>query len=100
MSEKWYDEEVAPVLLALSQQCESRGVSFIGVVEYEIGKRGRTATVADDAGLEMRMIDFCARAGTNVDAYFIALIRYCRERGIPTDSSIVMNRLNAESGRS
>lgn len=95
MSETWYDEEIAPVLLEISRKCESRGVSFIAVVEYANGERGRTSTVADNAGLEMRMLDFCARAGSNVDAYIIALIRHCRQNGIPTDSSIVLNRMNA-----
>lgn len=95
-NEKWYDEEIAPMLLEISKRCEGQGgLSFIAVVEYEAGQRGRTATIAEDAGLEMRMLDFCAQAGTNIDAYIIALIRYCRSKNIPTDSSIVMNRMNA-----
>lgn len=93
--EQWYDDEIAPMLLEVSKRCEARGVSFIGVVEYEAGSRGRTETVADNAGLEIRMLDFCARSGSNVDAYIIALIRYCRNREIPMDSSIVLNRMNA-----
>lgn len=95
MSEQWYDEEIAPVLLELSKKCEARNVSFMAVVEYEHGERGRTATIAEDAGLEMRMLDLCARSAPNVDQYVINLIRYCREHGIATDTSIVMNRLNA-----
>ena len=93
--EQWYDEEIAPVLLEASRKCEARGISFLAVVEYELGHRERTESIAKDAGLEMRMLDFCARAGTNVDAFIIALIRYCRKHGIPIDSSIVLNRMNA-----
>lgn len=95
MSEKFYDEEIAPVLLELSKKCEARGVSFIAVAEYAAGHRGRTSTMSPNAGLEMRMLDFCARAGANVDGYMIALIRYCRKNNIPMDSSIVLNRMNA-----
>ena len=40
MSEKWYDEEVAPVLLDLSRKCEARGISMIAVVEYEPRQTG------------------------------------------------------------
>ena len=97
MSEQLYDEEIAPVLLELSRKCEARGVSFIAVVEYERGARGRTSTISDGAGLEMRMLDFCARTAPNIDGYVISLIRYCREHGIATDSSIVMNRLDSSS---
>lgn len=93
--EKFYDDEIAPMLLEISKRCEAMGVSFIGVVEYKHGSRGRTATISSDAGLEMRMLDFCARTGSNIDAYIISLIRYCRKNNIPVDSSIVMNRMNA-----
>jgi len=95
MSEKWYDKEIAPVLADLSKKCEAKGISFLAVVEYEPNSRGRTCTIAPEAGLEMRMLDFCARAGSNVDGYVIALIRYCRRNNVPMDSSIVLNRMNA-----
>lgn len=94
-NEKFYDDEIAPMLLEVSKRCEAMAISFIGVVEYEHGSRGRTSTIHSDAGLEMRMLDFCARTGSNVDAYIISLIRYCRRNNIPFDSSIVMNRMNA-----
>jgi hypothetical protein len=93
--EQWYDKEIAPTLLDLSKKCEARGISLVAVVEYAPGERGRTSTISDGAGLEMRMLDFCARAGSNVDAYILALIRYCRRNKIPTDSSIVLNKMNA-----
>lgn len=93
--EDFYDNEIAPMLLEVSKRCEAMEVSFIAVAEYEHGKRGRTATISSDAGLEMRMLDLCARAGSNIDAYIIALIRYCRRNNIPVDSSIVMNRMGA-----
>lgn len=93
--EKWYAEEIEPLLLEIGQKCEHKGVSFIAVVEYRNHERGRTTTIADNAGIEMRMLDFCATAGANLDAYIVALIRYCRLNNIPVDSSIVMNRMNA-----
>lgn len=95
-NEKWYDESVAPVLKDLGDKCLARGASLVAVVEYQSGHRGRTVALSD-ASLEMRLLDFCAQAGTNVDAYFIAVVRYCRAEGIPTDGSVVMNCLNVNA---
>jgi hypothetical protein len=94
-TEKFYDDEIAPMLLEVSKRCEAMGISLVAVVEYDHGHRGRTTTIAETAGLEMQMLNFCAQAGANVDGYIIALIRYCRANDIPTESSIVLNRMNA-----
>lgn len=96
-NEQWYDDEIAPLLLEVARRCKTRGVSFIGAVEYNPTDYARTTTFATDAGLAIRMLDFCAQAGTNVDGYIIALMRYCRKHDIPTDSSIVLNRMSGVS---
>lgn len=92
-NEQWYDREIAPKLLELGESCRARGMSFLSVVEYEPGNRSRTFTVTDNADLEMVMIQHCAQTAPNLDSYVIGLIRYCREKGIDTRASIVMQQL-------
>lgn len=99
--EEWYDREIAPKLLELSQQCYDRGMSFLSMVEYEPGSRARFRRLTIDAGLEMTMIDYCAHTAPNIDGYAIGLMKYCREKGIDTGASIVMRQMgkSAESGK-
>lgn len=90
--EAWYDAEIAPVLAELGQKIQDRGMSIVAVVEYAPGERGATYAIAEDAGLEMRMLHRCSATAPNVDAYIIGLRRYCNENGIKTDASIYLSR--------
>jgi hypothetical protein len=91
-AEDWYDKEIAPKLLELSQQCYDHGMSFLSIVEYERGSRARFRRLTKDAGLEMTMIDHCAHTAPNIDGYVLGLIKYCREKGIDTGASLIMQR--------
>lgn len=93
-NEEWYDREIAPKLRKLCEACMKRGLSFAAQVEYEPGSRARTEWLAPNAGLEMVMIRHCAATAPNIDGYVIGLIRYCREKGIPTDASIVARQFS------
>jgi hypothetical protein len=95
-NEKFYDEEIAPVLLALTDKCKERGMSMVAVVEYEFGERGRTSLILPDCGLAMTMINHCACKGENLDGYVIGLMRYFAEKGIETSSSMVINQLTGK----
>lgn len=90
MSEQFYDEEIAPALLALCKLCQDRGMSFLAVVEIEPGERGRTVSLTN-ASLDMRFISMAAAAGANLDSLAIAMARICREESIG-HNSIVLNR--------
>lgn len=92
-NEDWYDSEIAPKLRELCQACMTRGLSFTASVEYDPGSRGRTEWLAPNAGLEMIMIRHCAQTAPNLDGYVIGLIKYCREKDIPMDASMVARRL-------
>lgn len=98
-TEAWYDAEIAPELLRLGKACETRGLSFIAVVEYAPGLRGETSALSKEASLEMVMLRHCARTVPNIDSYVLGLARYAKENGISTDASIVMRALtpNASS---
>jgi len=89
--ETYYDEVLAPLLADVAKKCIAKGMSFVGVIEYEQDGRGRTRTLQSDASLEMRMIEHCAKTVPNVDGYIIGLVRYCREKEIPMGDSFVLN---------
>jgi len=95
--EKFYDEEIAPTLLSMAEQCRARGMSMIAVVEYEpgtseedIGSTGETVSLQHEAGLKMRMIQAAVQAHGNADILITALMRYGAEHG---HSSICLKRL-------
>jgi hypothetical protein len=90
-NEVWYDNEIAPALLAISLKCEARGVALVAVVEYNPGERGGTYCMPSSAGLAMVMLRHCAKMGENVDGYMIGLIRYANDKGIDTKASIYMH---------
>lgn len=91
-NEQFYDEQIAPALLALAERCKERGMSLVATVEYEPKARASTFSLTEEACLAMRMLAMCANAGENVDAYMIGLTRYCRENGVDTSSSIYLRR--------
>lgn len=96
-NEKFYDDEIAPMLREVSKKCEAHGMSLLALVEYDKGERGRTTLLQPSAGLEMIMATLCAKAGANIDSYMIGLSRYCREKGIDCSQSIVMRQLRGDS---
>lgn len=88
--EEWYDQEIAPALAEIGKKCKERGASMIATVEYAKGERGSTIVRGPDTGLEMVMLELCAKSGTNVDRYLLSLRRFCEESGIDTGESIFM----------
>lgn len=90
-NEQFYDDNIAPVLKALAEQCRARGMSFLAVVEYGFDSRGRTVALAEPS-LDMRFISMAAAAGCNLDSLAIAMARICREESI-SHNSIVLHRL-------
>lgn len=91
-NEQFYDEEIAPKLLALASQCRERGMSLIAVVEYGPHERGATYSVLKEAGIEMGMIEMCSRSAPNIDAYVINLTRYAKQHNIDISSSFTLGR--------
>jgi hypothetical protein len=92
-NEKFYDDEIAPALLALSEKAKARGMSIVATVEYDPGERGTTRMLQPTCGLAMTMISHCAKMGENIDGYVMGLMRYCGEKGIDTSASMVINQL-------
>jgi hypothetical protein len=88
--EQFYDEEIAPKLKELMEQCADKGLSFLALVEYEPDcGRGITAHVTPDAGLGMHMTRFAVAAGINFDGFCINFMRYCNENNIDLSQTLI-----------
>jgi len=70
--ERYYDEEVAPMLLAMAKACQERGLSFVALVEWAPGDLGQTVALSKTAGAAIRMADLAGRSKGNIDAFMIA----------------------------
>lgn len=93
--EAWYDAEIAPALAKLATQCHKRGMSFVAVVEYELGERGGTYYLTEEAGLQMHMLHLAAHTVPNVDRYILALRKHCKEHGQDISGSFVLRGIGA-----
>ena len=93
-NEDWYDKEVAPELMRIAKKCQDKGVSIIAVVEYADDERGITKAISENSGLAMIMLGHLAKMGTNIDGFMIGIMKYAREHGIDTDSSMFLQRMN------
>lgn len=91
-NEEWYDAEIGPKLRELSTACADRGMSFQACVEYAPDQLAQTYQMMHP-GLKMQMVQYCARTAPNIDSYVIGLAKHCREKGIDTSASIIMQKL-------
>ena len=87
--EKLYDKEIAPKIMEIAKFCEDNGLSFVCAVEYAPSKIGRTLAMKNP-GLEMIMINHCAKTAPNIDSYMIGLLRYAKDNGIDTGQSMFL----------
>lgn len=73
-------------------------MAMIVVVELDPnGERGTTTSLPDGSGLAMAMLMHCAQMGTNIDGYMMGLLRFCKDKGIAYDQSVVMQLLDQEA---
>lgn len=79
--EAYYDEHIAPKLMALAGECRDNGLSLLAVCEWAPGAYGNTLTLCKDSSFALRMIDAAAQAGGNIDSLMTALERHAREHG-------------------
>lgn len=89
--ETYYDDVIAPKLLAIRDDCIKHGIQFLGVCEFAPGEIGRTLGM-EHASFRFRMIDTLVRSGMNIDAFLFAMIRAAEKEGIDTSASIFLRR--------
>lgn len=79
--EAYYDEHIAPKLLALAKECEENGLSLLVVCEWEPGEYGSTRNCQVGSSFAFRMIDTAAKARGNVDSFMMAIERHAMKHG-------------------
>lgn len=89
-NEAFYDAEIVPALIALREKCLARGMHLLAYVSYADGCWGATTGIDGNAPLPMRLIDACAKAKGNFDAFTMAMMRYAQEYG---HESVILMRL-------
>ena len=98
--EAYYDEHIAPKLLALAKECEDNGLSLLVVCEWEPGEYGSTRNFQAGSSFALRMVDTAAKAQGDVDSFMMAIERhamkhghssmYLHMRGIPETPNVVI----------
>ena len=60
--EQVYDDEIAPMLRAVVEKCQTLGLHMVSHVEWADGATGITQWVPDGASVQMRMTQLAAHA--------------------------------------
>lgn len=91
--ERFYDEDIAPVLAELGWRCAQHGLSFLAVVEWRPGAMGRTVQLSDEHGYGIEHANAAASANGETDVLIAKLIaeaqrsghesEYLRKLGVP-----------------
>lgn len=89
MSEKFYDDVIAPKLLEISNLCKENGLSFVGAVEWPESSLCYTLIMQKDATIAVRLVEVSAKANGNFDAMAFAILRYAKENNIRNDSIVL-----------
>ena len=79
--EAYYDEHIAPKLMALAKECEDNGLSLLAVCEWDPGEYGSTRSVQAGSSFAFRMADTAVTARGNVDSFMMAIERYAMKHG-------------------
>ena len=90
MSEKLYDEVIAPKLKEIGDLCVKNGIPLFAFVEYEPGKTASTSFQTNDECIEMVMVRHCAKTAPNVDGYIIGLSRWAKKHNVDVSGSMVL----------
>lgn len=95
-NEKYYDEEIAPVLRFIAETCQARGISFLAFVEWAPDSGGTTIAIQEDAGAGLHLTWMAARARGNLDGLVTAVHAYAKKNG---HSSLVLSLFETPSLR-
>jgi hypothetical protein len=81
LKERYYEEVLKPKVVELAKACETEGLSFLALCEWEPGEYGRTCLLQPESSFALRLVDVAARATGNIDSLMLALKRHARENG-------------------
>jgi len=88
--ERFYDSEIAPALADLARRCEQCGLSFLALVEWDIGEVGSTGVLQRARGPQIDWANAAAHARGNADTMIMHIMRQAEKSG---HSSMCLNIL-------
>ena len=92
---QFYDDEVAPLLLALAEKCQARGMPFLAMVEWRNAddepESGETVTLGPRPSSKAMLAGMGIRARGNIDALVMAASRHAEKHG---HESVVLGLLD------
>ena len=80
MTEKFYDDVIAPKLMEIGELCVKNNIPFLAVIEYDPGELGRTFFQTADENMAMTMMCHCARTVPNMDSYVLGIIKWAKNK--------------------
>lgn len=86
---QFYDEQIAPALVALAMRCNHRGMSFVASVEHELGETAVTIGILQSATFHTHMMAMCASSGPNFDTFVIEMLKRANQFKFDLTNSIV-----------
>jgi hypothetical protein len=93
MSEKQYDEVIAPILAEIANKCAEMGMSIVARVEWEKDGAGITHRgVGPNSGIAQRMALYAVMSRGNFDGMFMSMKR----DGIDMSQTIIGSLLDAK----
>lgn len=81
MSEKIYDEQVAPLILEAAKICERNGIGLVAHCQWSEHDFGRTETTPHNKWPAMRIAQYGSRCRGNVDSLIWALVADGEQHG-------------------
>lgn len=101
MSEKIYDEQIAPKLLELAAICKENKIPFIATCEYEPDSLGSTFAWLDfekgQGSVAMLMNYVSVMAKGNVDNFAINLLKWSKKLNIDYTQTLFLKRFTVNS---
>jgi len=80
-AEQYYDEQIAPKLIALAEECKEHGLSFLAACEWAPGEYGSTRKLQEGSSFAMRLVEAAVNAQGNIDSLMIAVERHALKHG-------------------
>jgi len=96
MSEKFYDEVIAPELARIAKLCTDNNMSLVAAVEYEPGEIAQTRMFSESATWPIEMVDLAVASCGNVDKFIISVAKLADSRpDLDAESSLVLRVLQS-----
>ena len=96
MTEKIYDEQVAPLLLRACKICEEHKLPFVANVELADDSFGTTQYPGESPSFAMRLVSWAVQCKGNLD---LLIIKVSRHNGSRKHNSIVLDILDERTFR-